>query len=75
VDSGGIGCIRVDHANAEKLAEALEKGLGHIHEFEEVPSVGEEDGVIWFVDHTNQVEINTAGDYDDEEEEADEDDA
>lgn len=75
VDSGGIGCIRVDHANAEKLADAVARGLGHIHEFEELPSMGEEDGVIWFVDHTNQVEINTAGGYDDEEEEADEDDA
>jgi hypothetical protein len=69
VDSGGIGCIRVDHANQEKLVEAIELGLGHIHEFAEHPSSGYSDGLIWFCDHTNQVEINTGGDYEEEEEE------
>ena len=65
VDSGGIGAIRVDHANPEKLADAVARGLGHIHEFEEVPSSGYDGGVIFFCDHTNQVEIQTAGGYDD----------
>ena len=69
VDSGGIGCIRVDHANPEKLADAVERGLGHIHEFEEQPSGGYENGLIWFVDHTHQVEINTGGGYVEDEEE------
>jgi hypothetical protein len=56
VDSGGIGCVRVDHAVAEKLQEAVDKGLGHIHQFEEMPSCGYDDGVIWF----GEVEIATA---------------
>jgi hypothetical protein len=72
VDSGGIGCIRVDHANAEKLAEALERGLGHLHEFEEEPSSGYDDGVIFFCDHTHQVEIQTGGGYVEDEEEEEE---
>jgi hypothetical protein len=56
VDSGGIGCIRVDHAVAEKLQEAVDKGLGHLHEFDEMPSCGYDDGVIWF----ENIEIATA---------------
>jgi hypothetical protein len=67
VDSGGIGCIRVDHANQDMLADAVARGLGHIHEFAEKPSSGYTDGLIWFCDHTNQVEINTGGDYEEEE--------
>ena len=35
VDSGTIGCIRVsDIVETEKLKETLEKGLGHLHEFD-----------------------------------------
>ena len=56
VDSGGIGCIRVDHANYDKLQEAVSKGLGHIHEFADRPSCGYEDGLIWF----DGIEIATA---------------
>jgi hypothetical protein len=56
VDSGGIGCIRVDHANYDKLQEAVSKGLGHIHEFEERPGCGYDSGLIWF----EGVEIATA---------------
>jgi hypothetical protein len=67
VDSGGIGCIRVDHADPQKLADAIERGLGHLHEFEEQPSSGYDNGVIWFCDHTHQVEIQTAGDYEEDE--------
>lgn len=36
VDSGTIGCIAVDDiVEQEKLRNALEKGLGHLHEWEE----------------------------------------
>jgi len=36
VDSGTIGCIRVsDIVEVDKLRETLEKGLGHLHEFDE----------------------------------------
>lgn len=66
VDSGGIGIIRVDHANAEKLIEAVERGLGHLHEFEEMPSCGYDEGVIWF----GEVEIDTAGVWSESEEDA-----
>ena len=69
VDSGGIGCIRVDHANAEKLADAVARGLGHIHEFDDVPSVGYEDGLIWFCGSYHQVHIQTGGGYEEVEEE------
>ena len=69
VDSGGIGAIRVEHADPEKLAEAIEKGLGHIHEFTDLDEdgltsgmCGYDNGTLWF--HT--VEIYTAGDYDEE---------
>jgi hypothetical protein len=69
VDSGGIGCIRVDYANAEKLAEAVERGLGHLHEFcTDDLTRGYDNGVIWFTDGSNEVEINTSGDYEEESE-------
>ena len=36
VDSGTIGCIAVDDiVEVGKLADALNKGLGHLHEFED----------------------------------------
>jgi len=36
VDSGTIGCIAVDDImETEKLKEAIEKGLGHLHEWDE----------------------------------------
>lgn len=36
VDSGTIGCIAVDDiTEVGKLADALNKGLGHLHEFED----------------------------------------
>jgi hypothetical protein len=74
VDSGGIGCIRVDYANAEKLAEAVAHGLGHLHEFNgEDLACGYDQGVIWFTDGNTEVEIDTVGgmDLDDDEEGAD----
>jgi len=72
VDSGGIGAIRTDHANPEKLAEAVSRGLGHLHEMKVDEDgltsgmCGYDKGVLYF-DH---VEIDTAGSpYEDEEEE------
>jgi len=74
VDSGGIGAIRVDHANPEKLAEAVELGLGHIHEMD-VDDEGltsgmceYDSGLLYF----GHVEIQTAGCYEDEDEYEDE---
>ncbi len=72
VDSGGIGCIRVDHANAEKLADAVARGLGHLHEFEETLDDLSRDyyeGTITFSDGYTTVEIATGGDYAEDEEE------
>jgi hypothetical protein len=56
VDSGTIGCIAVDDiVETEKLAEALEKGLGHLHEFEDftcgcVGYDAEDSGLLYFAD-------------------------
>jgi hypothetical protein len=75
VDSGGIGCIRVDHANPEKLADALERGLGHLHEFEGTLDDLSRDyyeGTITFSDGYTTVEIATGGGYVEEEEEEEE---
>ena len=71
VDSGGIGCIRVDHANAEKLADAVARGLGHIHEFvQDDLNTGYHEGTIWFSDGLTNIDINTAGDWEEYEEAA-----
>lgn len=56
VDSGTIGCIAVeDIVETEKLREALEKGLGHLHEFEDFSygSVGydaDDNSILYFGD-------------------------
>ena len=75
VDSGTIGCIRTDYADPEKLADAVARGLGHLHEFHEefcgYGYCGEDDGLIWFDTATGLVEIQTGGGWDDEEEEED----
>jgi hypothetical protein len=74
VDSGTIGAIRVDYIlDKELLERAVSNGLGHIHEFDSEFGSGScfyENGLIGF----ENVEIDTAGDYDiDEEEEIGED--
>lgn len=54
VDSGTLGAIAVDDiVEKEKLANALEKGLGHLHEFEDedmysVGYDGEDNNVLYF---------------------------
>jgi hypothetical protein len=56
VDSGTIGCIAVDDiVEQEKLRVALEKGLGHLHEFEDftygcVGYDSEDNSVLYFGD-------------------------
>jgi len=56
VDSGTIGAIAVDDiVETEKLKEALEKGLGHLHEFEDfnLSSCGydsEDSSILYFGD-------------------------
>lgn len=76
VDSGTIGCIRTDYADPEKLADAVARGLGHLHEFaEDLDSCyssycgGDDDGTLWFETTTGTVEIQTGGGWDEEEEE------
>ena len=57
VDSGSIGRIAVDCiSDKAKLAETLEKGLGHLHEFDEEDGCGDEDGLLWF----GSLDIQTA---------------
>ncbi len=72
VDSGSIGAICVDHIkDQEKLRSAVERGLGHLHQFSEDFAgswCGYDNGVIYF----DGVEIDTAGDFLDEEEEEEE---
>ena len=76
VDSGTIGCIAVvDIVEKEKLEEALAKGLGHLHEFDDFTLSscgydGEDDGILYF----DNLEIQTGGtdDWDEEEEEEEE---
>jgi len=57
VDSGSIGCIAVDCiSDKAKLAETLEKGLGHLHEAEEEDfNCGNDEGLLWF----GELEIQT----------------
>jgi hypothetical protein len=56
VDSGTIGCIAVDDvAEKEKLEDAVKRGLGHLHEFEDFcyGSVGydsEDNSLLYFAD-------------------------
>lgn len=56
VDSGTIGCIAVDDIVEQgKLKEALEKGLGHLHEWDEftISSCGydgEDSTILYFND-------------------------
>jgi hypothetical protein len=56
VDSGTIGCIAVDDiAEREMLEDAVKRGLGHLHEFEDFcyGSVGydaEDSGLLYFAD-------------------------
>ena len=78
VDSGTIGAIKVDDIvdteGPEALERAIQNGLGQIHEFPEEISEMDcyyQDGVIGIYN----VEIDTAGAYDlDDEDEEDEDD-
>jgi hypothetical protein len=70
VDSGGIGAIRVEHANPEKLADAIERGLGHIHEFDDCDGEALTAGMCEYDNGTlyfGTVEIYTAGDYEEDE--------
>lgn len=75
VDSGTIGCIRTDYADPEKLADAVERGLGYLHEFDEdldpnySSFCGEEDGTIWFDTANYGLSILTGSDWEDEDEE------
>ncbi len=79
VDSGTIGAIKVDDIvdvdGPEGLERAIQNGLGHILEFPEEISGMDcyyQDGVIGIYN----VEIDTANDYDlDDEEDEDEEDA
>jgi hypothetical protein len=77
VDSGTIGAIKVDDIiDTEGLERTIQHGLGKIHEFPEEISEMDcyyQDGVIGIYN----VEIDTAGDYDldDEEDDEDEEDA
>ena len=54
VDSGTLGAIAVDDiVEKEKLADAIERGLGHLHEFEDedMYAVGydcEDDSLLYF---------------------------
>ena len=79
VDSGTIGCIRTDYADPEKLADAVARGLGHLHQFDDDFSCsycGNDNGTLWFDTAEGCVEIMTAGCDDEEEvEEEEEDDA
>ena len=56
VDSGTIGCIAVDDiVEVGKLADALNKGLGHLHEFEDftygcVGYDGDDNSILYFGD-------------------------
>ena len=75
VDSGTIGAIKVDDIvdteGPEALERAIQNGLGQIHEFPEEISEMDcyyQDGVIGIYN----VEIDTAGDYDLDDEEDDE---
>ncbi len=72
VDSGGIGAIRTDYANPEELADAVSRGLGHVHEFPcELDGMDafEADGVLTIFD----VVIDTSGALDEDEEEVEDD--
>jgi hypothetical protein len=75
VDSGTIGCIRTDYADPEKLADAVARGLGHLHEFDAEFNgcgyCGDDEGTLWFDTATGSVEIATAGGWDEDEEEGD----
>lgn len=63
VDSGTLGAIAVDDiVEKGKLTEAIEKGLGHLHEFEDEDMYGvgydcEDDGLLYFAG--GQLEIAT----------------
>jgi hypothetical protein len=73
VDSGGIGAIRTDYADPEKLADAVTHGLGHVLEFPcELDGMDafEADGVLTIFD----VIIDTSGALDEDEEEVEEED-
>jgi len=76
VDSGTIGCIAVDDVNEkEQLEDAVKRGLGHLHEFEDfnLSSCGydlEDNSLLYFA----ELDIATGGfDYDEEEEDTEED--
>ena len=60
VDSGTIGCIKVDDIKeVDKLNEAIEKGLGHLHEWDEFSYSGagydEDTSILYF----NDLDIQT----------------
>jgi hypothetical protein len=58
VDSGTMGIIAVDDiSEKEKLKEAVEKGLGHLHETDEEVFLSDYDGTLVFGE---LVEICTA---------------
>jgi hypothetical protein len=66
VDSGSIGAIKVDDIRNPELANVLERGLGHIHEFPyELTDldIESDNGVLYF----GNVIIDTVGaDFDEE---------
>lgn len=61
VDSGTIGCIKVDDIKeVDKLNDAVSKGLGHLHEWDEFSYSdagydGEESSLLYF----NDLDIQT----------------
>jgi hypothetical protein len=72
VDSGTIGCIKVDDIQDPEFDSIIKNGLGHIHEFEcelEEYDCGVDNGCIWF----DKVAIETGGSDDPEDDEDDED--
>jgi len=66
VDSGTIGCIAVDDIiEKDKLNDAIARGLGHLHEFEDftLSSCGYDGGGLLYFD---SLEIQTGGGWDDD---------
>ena len=58
-DSGTLGVIKVDYVSDKaKLAEAVERGLGHLHRWDEflVGGAGYDGGILYF----NDLDIATA---------------
>jgi hypothetical protein len=74
VDSGGIGAIRAEDADPEKLADAVTHGLGHVHDFPyelDGSDADDTDGVLII----GGVVIDTSGALNQHEEDEEEEDA